>query len=237
MDLARGTRLRVTSDTHDNSSVILSPDGQRVLWASDRAGHYDLFTKSSTGAGDDALLLKSGGDKFPTDWSAHWIVFDDFGTKRGSVAIVPASGGAPRAYLQSEADNGGGRLSPDERWMAYTSSETGQNQVYLCPFPDANAGKWVVSGAGGGTQARWRADGRELYYVTDDNHLMAVDVSPGDRTPQVGAAHALFQLSRIYEYVPSHDGSRFLISDGTGLNVEPLTVVLNWTALFTRPAR
>jgi hypothetical protein len=141
--------------------------------------------------------------------------------------------------LQTADDEGSALLSPDGRWMAYSGNPSGSFEVYLRPFP--GPGPSVQVSAKGGTQLRWRADGRELYYVATDGKLMAVSVGTAGegQSPPLGTPVALFVPSTARglspapyaEFVPSNDGQRFLVStvvQDTGK--APLRVILNWTA-------
>jgi Tol biopolymer transport system component len=232
IDLEQGTRSRITSEAKSEGSPVLSPDGRLVVFASDRYGIDDLFRKRADGVGDDQALLKSGTRKYPTDWSQHWISFTAFDSARKQDLWVLEPDGQAKPYLQTEFSESDGRLSPDERWMVYISDEAGRNAIYMRPFPNANGGKWRVSGAAAGFAPRWRADGREIFYVDDGGRIMAVPVTLGEQSPGLGLPQALFRtpsLSRA-PYAVSRDGARFLLSvqsEGNRADV-PLSVVLNW---------
>jgi eukaryotic-like serine/threonine-protein kinase len=239
IDLEQGTRSRVTSDPKTESAPVLSPDGQFVVFTSDRNGPEDLFWKRADGVGAELVLVASNARKTASDWSAQWITFTAVdAARKQDLWIVPRDGDA-RPYLQTEFSERDGRLSPDERWMAYTSDEAGRDAIYIRPFPDATGGKWRVSGAGGGVAPRWRADGREIFYVDESGQIIAVPVKGGNLSPGLGVAQALFppgSLTRT-QYAVSRDGTRFLLpvrSEG-GDGGAPLTVVLNWPTLLSRP--
>jgi len=237
IDLEQGTRSRITSDPKSEVSPVLSPDGRLVVFASDRHGIDDIFRKRADGVGDDEVLFKSGTRKYPTDWSQHWIAFTAFDSTRKQDLWVLSPDGQAKPYLQTEFSESDGRLSPDERWMVYTSDEAGASAIYVRPFPDVNGGKWRASGAAAGFAPRWRADGREIFYVDEDGRIMAVPVTPGEQSPGLGLAQALFRTpSRSAAYAVSRDGARFLLSvqsEGSRTDV-PLSVVLNWPTLLLR---
>jgi eukaryotic-like serine/threonine-protein kinase len=133
---------------------------------------------------------------------------------------------------------GAGRFSPDGRWIAYASTETGRAEIFVVPFPDLRAGKWLVSTAGG-SFVRWRRDGRELFYQAPDNRLMAADVNGQGSEFQVGTVRPLFQLQPpaggIDTYDVSKDGRRFLVITPVEAQVSPvITVVVNWPAGLKR---
>ena len=142
----------------------------------------------------------------------------------------------PYVVLQTQFNETHGRFSPDNRWLAYVSNESGRNEVYVQSFPPSG-GKWQVSTTGG-AQPHWRADGKELFYMTPDRKLMAVDVN-SQQSFGVGAPKLLFQTTVArYEapnrYAVSRDGQRFLINSAVEEVSHTMTVVLNWTAEIKR---
>jgi Tol biopolymer transport system component len=252
LDFARGTTARFTFDTSHNDSAHWSPDGSRIVFRSDReGGDRNLYEKIASGAGPDELLLTSSEPKDPTNWSSdgRFIVYISEHPKTGvDLWVLPLSGDRkPMSFLRTPFDEGHGRLSPDGRWMTYTSNETGRNEVYGQPFPPSG-GKWQVS-TSGGAQPRWRRDGKELYYLAGaggETAVMAVEVRATESTFEVGVPKALFRtriagappqtqvLGTATEssYAGTADGQRFLIlTPPLGETAqEPITVVLNWTA-------
>jgi Tol biopolymer transport system component len=238
IDLEQGTRSRITSDAKSEGSPVLSPDGRLVVFASDRHGADDLFRKRADGVGDEQLLVRSSARKYPADWSNHWITFTAIDATRKQDLWVLEPNGEARPYLQTEFSERDGRLSPDERWMIYTSDEAGRDAIYIRPFPNVNGGKWRVSGAGAGNAPRWRADGKEILYVDDGGRIMAVPVKLGDQSPELGLPQMLFRTGGLTraQYEVSRDGARFLApvgSESTQGDV-PLSVVLNWPTLLRR---
>jgi Tol biopolymer transport system component len=197
IDLEQGTRSRITSEAKSEGSPVLSPDGRQVVFASDRHGADDLFRTRADGAGDEQVLVKSSVRKYPSDWSAHWIVFTAFDSTRKQDLWVLDRGGEPKPYLQTEFSERDGQLSPDERWMLYVSDETGRDAVYIRPFPDVNRGKWRVSGAGAGVGPQWRADGKEIFYVDDGGRLVAVPVTLGEQSPELRRPQVLFRTGGL----------------------------------------
>jgi Tol biopolymer transport system component len=141
-------------------------------------------------------------------------------------------GGEPQLYLQTPFTEARPQFSPDGRFLAYISNESGRFEVYARAFP-ATESKWRISTAGG-TQPRWRADGRELYYLAADGKLMAVPLKVIDNALEVAAPTALFQTGSFGTAVNSHftatpDGERFLLrAPGEAADTAPITVVLNW---------
>ncbi len=241
IELARGTLTRFTFDPAADLSPVWSPDGSRILFASDRDGIADLYVRAASGAGKDEALVKSNNRKIATDWSmdGKFILYQENDPKTGyDIWVLPLSGEQkPFPFLQTEFDERQGRFSPDGKWIAYVSNESGKWQVYVQSFP-APGSKWQVS-TDGGAQPQWRRDGKELFYLAADRKIMAVDTSQSSHTFDAGALKALFEL-RIQSvglpgirnfYAASGDGQRFLV---TALLEEPTTtpttVVLNWTA-------
>jgi Tol biopolymer transport system component len=153
-----------------------------------------------------------------------WILPDPLG---------PAPAAKPHPFLRTEFDETNPRFSPDGHWMAYQSNESGKNEIYVIPFPGPG-GKRQVS-MGGGSSPLWRADGKELYYMAADNHLMAAEVNAGGGVFEVSATSTLFELMlgrrNAASYDVSADGQRFLVPMlPEGEVPEPLTIVQNWTA-------
>jgi len=238
-DLARNLSSRFTFSPANESRPVWSPDGSRIAFVSSQEGFGDIYEKPSSGAGQEQVIFRSNQDKFLTDWSldGRFLVFHTPGPKTGwDVWVVPLTGERkPMTFAQSEFSEVQGQLSPDERWMAYASNESGTMEVYVQPFP-ASGGKWQVS-TGGGSQPRWRRDGKELFYVSADKRLMAVEVKT-DTNFEAGVPKALFGTRFLpaaapyqHSYAVAGDGQKFLV---TRLVEEepaiPITVVLNWTA-------
>jgi Tol biopolymer transport system component len=242
LELARGISSRFTSDPSEDYTPLWSPDGSRIVFTSDREGHANVFQRPSSGAGNDELILKSNADKLLDDWSLdrRFIIYDT--NPKGSIDlwVFPMLGDRkPFPFLQTEFNEGQGRFSPNGRWMAYASDETGRWEVYVRPFP-ASGDKWQVS-TNGGADPSWRRDGNELFYIAVDRKLMAVDVKT-DSTFHVGVPRALFEprvsgLSPVEarnHYVVTADGQRFLINTLVEEGSSPITVVVNWLADLKR---
>jgi serine/threonine protein kinase/Tol biopolymer transport system component len=246
-DLSRGTPSRLTFDPQWDSSPLWSPDGTRILFCSNRSagGQVNLYEKAANGAGEDHLLLQSDGAKYALGLSkdGQLILYDNFDLKtKEGIWILPLTGDRqPKPYLQTtDFDQAQGRLSPDGRWVAYSSNESGRWEIYVQSFPSSSDKHQISSGGGG--WPLWRNDGKELFYISNDNKLMAVDIKAGNRL-ESGVPKALFpmhvNLSIISGYSLSYavtaDGQRFLINTLVeGNNPAPMTIVLNWTADLRR---
>ena len=242
-DFARVSSTRFTFFAGLDGVPIWSPDGSRIVFSSSRSGPSDLYFKASNSAGNDELLLHSNEIKFATDWSrdGRYLLYTNQSVKTGlDVWVLPGMNGAagdrkPEPFLQTEFNESGGQFSPDVRWVAYTSNESGSPEVYVQPFPanSGGGGKWQVS-KGGGSLPRWRRDGKELFYLAQDNKLMAMDVA----TTQVfkaGIPQPLFDTHVVrspvdqFIYDVTADGKKFLVVTAAGNDApSPVTVVLNW---------
>ncbi len=236
LDVARGVPSRFTFRTGLSADGVWSPDGTRLVFQSDNTA---LYVKPVSGAGNEELLTRTGINARPSDWSrdGKFIVYTQFAGNRGSdLWLLPMEGEhKPVPYLQTPFNETGAQFSPDGKWMAYASNESGPPQVYVQPIP-ATGAKWQVSAAGG-DQPRWRRDSKELFYVSADQKLMAAPVKSGS-TFEAGSPQALFDIQPIYgplagrfAYQPAADGQRFLVLANVGGSAAPpITVVLNWQA-------
>ena len=243
-DVARGTATRLTFDPAADAYAVWSPDGQRVAFASTReSGQFNLFWKASDGTGDVERLTTSDRWHASSSWVSGQplVYFDQFPDTFGDISALSIDGDrASELILQEPFNQNYPEVSPDGRWIAYGSNESGQSEIYVRPFPNVEAGKWQVS-RDGGTRPVWAPDGRELFYLGLD-FLMKVVPVESEPTFSPGIADVLFDardnlggttrsLGRPYDISP--DGQRFLMvkegpaSDTT--SVEPgITVVLNW---------
>ncbi|HYM11730.1 MAG TPA: hypothetical protein VEU62_13425, partial [Bryobacterales bacterium] len=236
----RAISSRLTFHPANDGTPVWSPDGSRIVFASDRDGPPNLYQKT-LGTGNDAPLLQSSESKYPTDWSrdGRYIVYADYGPrKRWDLWILPMLGDhKPFPYLQTESDEFQARFSPDGRWIAYVSNESNPRyEVYVQAFNGQGAAsgeKWQVS-TNGGAQPAWRRDGRELFYMAPDQKIMAVEVKSGS-TFEPGAPKALFQTQVLgvtdarNHYAVTSDGQRFLVNTVVeNLTSSPITVLVNW---------
>jgi Tol biopolymer transport system component len=236
-DVARGLRTRFTFDSAGERESIWSPDGSKIVFNSNRKGHLDLYQKTSSGAGPEEALLEDNQDKYPSSWSpdGRYILYRTRGGQTGSdLYLLPLSGDhKPLPFLETKFNEDIGQFSPDGRWVAYSSDESGRSEVYVVPFPESG-GKWQISTVGGNFP-RWRHDGAEIFYVTPDNKLMAATINGKGANFEVGAVKPLFEtrivLGGRYQYAVSADGQRFLINTAPEQAAPaPITVVLNWAA-------
>ncbi len=232
-DLENRSARRLTFDPSLDSLAIWSPDGNRIVFASNRELKFDLYLKDTNGAQDEKVIPQDGPDRFPTDWSrdGKYVLYG-----RGpdlwylSFPELKAT-----QFLKASSTLKSGRFSPDGKWVAYSSNESGRWEIYVSSFPDAK-GKWQVSNTGG-DQPRWRSDGKELFYLSADSKIMAAPVKTGTKF-DVGAPVPLFQAnpremvatSELFSYDVSSDGQRFLINTQLKTEATPMSVILNWNA-------
>jgi len=241
MDLIRGVPLRFTFEPTLEDDPAWSPDGSAIAFNADRNGARGLYRKASSGSGKEELLVKADVYTNGLDWSADgkFIVFEAGGANQNGsdLWVLPLFGDMkPYLILQTQFNETQGHFSPDGRWLAYVSNESGRAEVYVQSFPPSG-GKWQVSTTGG-AQPLWRRDGKELFYLTTDRKLMAVPVN-ADQTFTMSAPALLFQtqVARFeapHRYAVSRDGQRFLINSATGEINHTITVVLNWAAEIKR---
>ena len=255
LDFARGTTARFTFGSspagEDANDAVWSLDGKRVIFVSSRDGTFaSFYEKPASGTTDEVLLLKSADVKHPRSLSpdGRFLFYDGFDPTTGKSGIwtLPLEGDKkPVPPLQAEFDEGGAQISPDGKWMAYASDESGLPEVFVRAFSPPSAGssssvggKWPIS-SGGGTDARWRRDGKELYYLTQDSKVMAVELTTSP-TFQAGPPKELFQgpplffpfgVSRPSQWGVTADGKRFLFPVPKVQTASAaVTVVLNWQA-------
>ena len=244
-ELERGNESRFTFGFR-NEAPVWSPDGNYVAFYSDRGGNLDLYRKAANQAGQDELLWRSGFLKAPTDWccGGRFIIFVQVspGTKTDVFALPLNVDKQPIPLLQSEFNEIDGTVSPDGRWLAYASDESGRFEVYVQPFGPASSkpssGKWPIS-ISGGRDPHWRGDGRELFYIAPNRKLMAVTVKTDGDGFVRGTPQPLFEGRVPVEnndnysnrYAVSADGKRFLLAlDPETSSEAPLHVTVNWLA-------
>ena len=227
LDILRGIPSRFTFDGEWDAAPIWSPDGGRIAFVSWRNGTWDLYQKAASGTSQEEVLLKSNESKSPTHWSwdGRFIAYTNF-TAKGDydVWVLPLFGDRqPIPFAQTKFKEHHGYFSPNGRWLAYASNQSGEEEVYVRPFPPG-AGISRVS-AGGGTQPRWSRDGKELFYVAPGGKLMAVEVTTGEKF-EAGTPRALFQMRLALDWDFNHysvtaDGQRFLVTTPPGEAASP----------------
>jgi Tol biopolymer transport system component len=241
-EFGRGNATRVAFPPQTGFNPIWSPDGRTIAYGRIGTG---ILQKSANGAGAEKLLLPTKPLTVPKSWSpdGRFILYAQINPETGADLLGFEVGPDPKPFVvaQTPATEDQGQFSPDGHWIAYTSNATGQSEIYVIPFPlSPSGGKWMIS-RGGGVQPRWRRDGKELFYISPDSKMMAVDVNIRPNF-QTGTPRALFQTNIVdtgirtgplsWDIAP--DGNRFLIITQTPGDASSLTVVLNWQATQTR---
>ncbi len=226
---------RFTFDPAEEVVGVWSRDGRTVAFRSDDDGS-SLYLKAANGLEREAKRFTvPRDDLIPNSWSLddREILFTRQGTSGEHLELLPVAGGEPTRFLTGKASETNGQISADGKWVAYASNESGNWEVYVTSFPGA-AGKWQVS-RGGGTEPRWRGDGKEIFYIAPDGMLMAVPVS-GENIFATGTPLPLFQIhgrapissTDVFTYDVAKDGKRFLVNRYVKPeHVPPLTILLN----------
>ncbi len=247
-DLVRGGRMRVTFDRAEDMGPTWHPDGTRIAFTSERLGNRSLYQKLVNGAGDDQLLLESkDGLSSAEHWSpdGKWLVFNWRRPALPDLFMLPISGGRdPIPFLATEFREDIRQFSPDGRYLAYRSDESGRHEVYVRDVTRAGTagqGKWQVS-TEGGAEPRWRGDGKELFYVSGaaatsggpgPGTLDAVAVTTDGSSFVAGAPRPIFEVRLPGQlrnrYVVTRDGQRFLVNRGNPIrDVLSIQVLMNW---------
>jgi serine/threonine protein kinase len=229
-DVARGVRTRFTFGPSSlNGKPVWAPDGSQLLYRSDRGVKANLYVKSFAGSATEELILDNDHPKDPADWSADgkYILYTEFTSQtKGDVWVLPTDGGEPFPFLQTEFIEMHPRFSPDGKWIAYASDESGGFEVYVAPFPGPGR-KWQISSAGG-LDPRWRIDGKELFFQSINNQIVVAELDYADNTLIVGADNPLFDFPGGGEYDVAADGQKFVIVRDYDKVTTALTLVLNW---------
>ncbi len=245
--LLDGVRVsRLTFDAAVDRFPVWSPDGARIVFSSNRTGQFDLYQMLTSGGVEERLMAASDQIKTPYSWSVDGrVLLYSSLASQGNVDlwIVPMVGDrTPWAFLKTLFREGYGVFSPNGRWVAYQSNESGRPEVYVRPYvrPGASGtaaagGQWLVSTAGGVFPA-WRPDGKELYYLNPAGVMMAARITVTGATLETGTPVVLFptriasggvdaQQGRQYDVAP--DG-RFLINTMLDSEAAPITLLQNW---------
>jgi dipeptidyl aminopeptidase/acylaminoacyl peptidase len=244
LDLLRGDGARrLTTDPRGEFDPVWSPDGSTLVFNSNRSGQYRLMRRLASGDGDDEALFSSETDF--TSFSSPTFSPDGrvllFTAGRGSVtasgglwfADLPVGDGGLKPFFASPASASGPVFSPDGRWVLYTSNTSGRSEIYLRRFPEATG--LVQVSVDGGSAGRWRGDGREIYFLSPDRDLMAVDVAAKGRSMEPGVPRVLFRpglsVSGGRPFVVTKDGQRFIMAVPEAAAPDPvISLLVNWPA-------
>jgi len=234
-----GTARKLSSES---IAPVWSPDVTRIAFSffgsEAKGGHAALRIKKLDG-GNDEILVESADERWVEDWSrdgrflsVRTIVAS--GLRNDQLWVLDTKGDRRMTPFVTEGNNGDSRFSPDGRWIAYGSDESGRDEVYVRAFPGPG-GKWQVSTAGG-SSPRWRGDGRELFYASNDDRMIAVPISSG-ATFHAGAPVELFSSPNLSDeyYDVSSDGNRFIVGAlSAAQGSPPLDLIVHWTALLPK---
>jgi Tol biopolymer transport system component len=243
LDVRRGLVSRFTDDADEDIFPLWTRDGDRIIYTAVRNGQVSLYQRP-VGSGQRELLIQSQTEElFASDTSpdGRYVVYQRMNAKTGwDLWALPREPHAtPIPIVQTDADERSARLSPDGRWIAFVSNNSGVSEIYVQPFPGPGR-RWQVS-TRGGDEPQWRSDGAELFYLALDGKLVATPIkqSADHQSMDIAAPVPLFagQVGVVVrpilagDYVASSDGQRFLVNrllrDAGGT---PLRVVLNWRA-------
>jgi serine/threonine-protein kinase len=241
-DLARRTLSRLTNDPANDLNPLWTNDGRRIVFASSRNGNPNLYLQSADGTGTPERLTDSVLPQFPTSISPDEkrIVLFELGTAP-DILVVPLDGDRKAVPLfKTPSSELNGAISPDGRWLAYQSNESGISEVYVRPFPNVDGGRWTIS-SGGGSRPAWGAKSSELFYLDSKNLLTSVGVQTNGSTFSASVARTVLKTAYypgfsitgadLRGYDVAADGQRFLMlkeNPSTNTAVPTLAVVLNW---------
>jgi len=239
VELSRGIASRLTSDPSDERFPIWSPDGHQILFSSDRRGKPDLYLRTLD-SGEEELIVDSPGRNFPRHWTpdGQFILYGSFIRDSPDLWMLPLVGeGKPKPILETPFSQWSARVSPDGRWLAYNSNESGRVEAYIQPFQ--TPGEKLRLSVNGSGPVSWRGDGKELFYLALDGTMMAVPIQASDAM-EPGIPQSLFQTgiataTVLRQFAVTEDGQRFLLlAPLPAESATAITVILNWTASLKR---
>jgi hypothetical protein len=240
-DLARGTKTRLTFGPALQTYPVWAPDGKTIFYSSNAKGPPHIYAKAADGSGSERAVLESNDtveNSASISPDGRYLLYlrralNDSQTGL-DIWVLPLFGdGKPFPIVQTPFADMYPEVSPDGKWMAFQNSESGRVEVYITAFPGGGA-KWQVS-TNGGSDGKWRRDGKELFFLDNADNVMAVDVRTASNAVRLGVPHVLFQAVGIQRqagpYDVTADGKKFLINSGNlKEGGEPMTLVQNWTA-------
>ena len=236
-DVARGSLTRLVSGSN-NFAPVWTPDGEHVTFVSDRGGAPSMFSTASDGSGQAERLLPGELRRVPESWTpdGQTLLFRERSPETGDDIWLLSAAGDPTPFLRTSANEKGAEISPNGRWVVYESDESGRPQIYICPFPQAEPKRQVS--IAGGTDPRWKSDGRELFY-RDGYKIMSVETET-EGTLALAQPQLLFEsdsyLTGEGTYDVIADGERFVMIDQSESARPPTELVLvqNWAEELKR---
>jgi Tol biopolymer transport system component len=234
-DTARDTRTRLTFSPTFTSTPIWSPDASQILFSANRKLGFDLLLRKADGSGAEETVESFGGIQANAwDWSrdGRYVLV----RKGNELWWLTWTERLSKPLMQGKWTVRNAQFSPDGRWIAYASNETGSMEIYVSAFPSGN-GKWQASN-GGGQEPRWRQDGKELFYLSADGKMMSVEVTPGT-VFKAGPPVVLFQThlrqalssQDLFSYDVSGNGQKFVtLTNVDKSDAAPLSITLNWAS-------
>lgn len=247
LDIGSGIINRFTSDGKETGFGVWSPDGRIIAYSSESSGSVEIYRKDAGSGGQPEQLTSGAEPSYVTSWSrdGRYLLATRVRNGKYEIWAIPAQkqGGSataqemkPFVAAQINAYAGSASFSPDGKWIAYHSAESGRTEIYVQAFTDYTAAagtsrKWQVS-SNGGWYPKWRIDGRELFYQVVDQSIMAATVRATPESFETDPPHELFRIGPEAYYDVTADGQRFLLLSPTTTTTpaSPLTVVLNWQA-------
>jgi len=246
IDLNRSLRTRFTfsdqSKAEDVSNFAWSPDGRRIAFGSNSTGNYDIYTKSVSGTGEPNLVHDEEVDLWVYDWSrdGRWIVYtrSTAGGEDSFAIAVDGDPAEPITLLDSPYNEWPVTFSPDVKWLAYCSDESGRREIYIRTFPELDS-KWQVS-TSGGDHPIWRDDGKAIFYLSPAGMVVETSVEAVNGGLRIGEENHLFRYQVAgggeYSFAPSQGGNRFLVTLPKEQSTSSrLSLILNWTQLLQQP--
>jgi Tol biopolymer transport system component len=247
-EFARGVMTRLTFDPATDGMPVWSPDGKLVAFVSARDGGVSqIYRKDASGAGPEERLTEGSNPKFVLDWSkdGKYLLYreENPGTGRDLMALPLQGDKKPIPVVNTPFNESTGALSPDGRWVAYGSNDSGHYEIYVQAFPGAGIpgpkGRWQISN-GGAYDVKWKGDGKEIYWESQDGKVMAAAIQAGPQGIRAETPRALFsaefRTGGLHEFDVTPDGQRFLLilDSAAAGNTERLTVVSNWQAALRK---
>jgi Tol biopolymer transport system component len=235
LDLNSGILSRLTGSIADDTDPVWSPDSREVAFSSNRRGPVDIY-RQPVGSSEAQLVWGDADRKVPESWLRDGTILFTKSSGKNYYSVPQDGKGQPKPLVHTGYSTDEPSVSPDGHWISFNSLESGRWEVYVAAFPGLTDKRQVSKD--GGSQARWRADGREIYFLEPGGKMMAVDVKLGPII-ETGPPKALFDTDvRINpfwdQYGATADGSRFLVADSYHEPPKPISVVLNWPELLHR---